>query len=96
MRLIDADSLIDELAREPMNTRTYSRASGLIMEEPTVKAIPLDKVKQAREEIEELATEQIPVYDEENPYISCVIEYVSLTEVRELLDKLIAESEANL
>lgn len=55
--------------------------------------IPLDKVKQAREEIEELATEQIQVYDEENPYISGVVEYVSLIEVRELLDELIAESE---
>jgi len=58
----------------------------------TVQAIPPDKVKQAREEIEELATEQIQVYDEENPYISGVVEYVSLTEVKELLDKLI-ESE---
>lgn len=57
-------------------------------------SIPLDKVKKAREEIEELATEQIQVYDEENPYISGVVEYVSLTEVRELLDELI-ESEEN-
>ncbi len=50
------------------------------------------KIDKAREEIEELATEQIQVYDEENPYISGVVEYVSLTEVRELLDELI-ESE---
>lgn len=56
-------------------------------------SIPLDKVKQAREELEELATEQIQVYDEENSYISGVVEYVSLIEVRELLDKLIEESE---
>ena len=53
------------------------------------KSYMLDKVKQAREDIEDLATEQIQVYDEENPYISCAVEYVSLTEVRELLDKLI-------
>jgi hypothetical protein len=56
-------------------------------------SIPLDRIKQAREDIEELATEQIQVYDEENPYISGVVEYVSLTEARELLDKLISESE---
>ena len=59
MRLIDADSLIDELAREPMNTRTYSRASELILEEPTVKAIPLDKVKQAIQEMDDLANHKI-------------------------------------
>ena len=84
MRLIDADSLIKELAREPMNTRTYSRASGLILEEPTVKAIPLDKVKQAREEIYKKHQEVLSKYGWSNLNISL-----------EILDKLIAESEDN-
>lgn len=53
----------------------------------------LDKVKKVREELEELATETLYIYDMENPYISSAVEYVSLTEVRELLDELIAEGE---
>lgn len=64
----------------------------LLAEKP-IEAIPIEKVKKAREEIEELATEQIQVYDEENPYISGVVDYVSLIEVRELLDKLIESEE---
>jgi len=97
MRLIDADRIpFNKVMQNPFDEQSEMVEvieKRRIEQMPTIQAIPLDKVKQAREEIEELATEQIPVYDEENPYISCVIEYVSLTEVRELLDKLIAESE---
>lgn len=53
----------------------------------------LAKIKEAREELEELATETLYIYDMENPYISSAVEYVSLTEIRELLDELIAEGE---
>ena len=107
MRLIDADSLIDKLAREPMNTRTYLRANELVLEEPTVNAIPLDKAKQAREDIQEKAfTEEI--FDEDifnstntesvstetakcESYIET--EVVKLSDVLDVLDKLIGESE---
>lgn len=75
------------------NTCEYGEVLDAISRCDVVKVVPLDKIKQAREEIEELAIEQIQVYDEENPYISDVVEYVSLTEVRELLDELITESE---
>lgn len=49
---------------------------------PTVQAIPLDKVKQAREEIENLET-QIQSYHNDNPMIS-------QSDVLAILDKLIA------
>ena len=55
------------------------------MQKRKVQAIPLDKVKQAREEIDQ-AYEEFDGYD---PYALC--EYSS--RVDEILDKLIAESE---
>ena len=85
MRLIDADSLIDELAREPMNTRTYSRASGLILEEPTVQAIPLDKVKQAIQVMDNLANHKIkPISFDQSVAIEMCIN---------IIKRLIIESE---
>ncbi len=91
--LIDRTKLEPDTEWNEYDDDYVSYSSYQIKGAPTVKAVPLDKVKQAREEIEELATEEIQVYDEENPYISGVVEYVSLIEVRELLDELIAESE---
>lgn len=95
MRLIDGDKIIHNLKKwsNPTVAERNNWCIEVIEGEETVKAIPLDKIKQAREDIEELATEEIEVWDEENPYISGVVEYVSLAEVRELLDNLIAESE---
>ena len=92
-RLIDADKLEPDTEWNDYDDDFVSYSQSQIRNAEEVKAVPLDKIKQAREEIEELATEQIQVYDEENSYISGVVEYVSLIEVRELLDNLIAESE---
>ena len=81
-----------------MTTRTEKEIKSLTKEQNYLLGYEdgtkdmIDRIKLAREELEELATEQIQVYDEENLYISGVVDFVSLTEVRELLDKLI-ESE---
>ena len=55
-----------------------------------VKAISLDKVKQAREDIDELDGEFLTLYDGTNKL--CSRKYVYIDEVLEILDKLI-ESE---
>ena len=58
-----------------------------------VKAIPLDKVKKAREEMDELDGEFLTLYDGTNKLGSG--KYVYIEEVLEILDKLIAEREVN-
>lgn len=42
MRLIDADWLVERLAKEPMENRSYSRANEIVAEAPT--AYDVDKV----------------------------------------------------
>lgn len=84
MRLIDADRLLQR-------TKFYNLKNGNraideidILHAPTVKAIPIAKVKQAREKIEQ-AHEDLDGYDPQ-----AVWDYIS--HVDEILDKLI-ESE---
>lgn len=56
------------------------------------KSIPLDKVKQAREEIDELDGEFLTIYDGTNKLGSG--KYVYIEDVLEILDRLITESES--
>ena len=81
MRLIDADRLLQ--CTKFYNLKNGNRAIDEIdiLHAQTVKAIPLDKVKQAREEIED----RIDNYPDRNTseYEDCLA----------ILDKLIAESE---
>ena len=86
MRLIDADAL--ELDTEwseyydGFTSYSQSQINGAV----EVQAIPLDKVKQAREEIRKL--------DDINPdYPMDRTIHVSRNEVLEIIDKLITESE---
>ncbi len=82
-RLIDVDTLIAELMKHIWDDKKFSE---IVKDVPTIHAIPVDKVKAAREEIqnskgdsyEELAQF---FYDEGLKYAVAV------------LDKLIAESE---
>lgn len=81
MRLIDAE----QYRREFLNSRDFEPMKILDFQ-PTVQAIPLAKVKQAREEIRKL--------DDINPdYPMDRTIHVSRNEVLAILDKLIAESE---
>lgn len=56
---------------------------------PTVKAIPLAKVKQAREEIQDDSFAAYGEYDDPQSYY----EVIEIEDVLKVLDKLIAESE---
>jgi hypothetical protein len=91
-RLIDADKLELDAEWSDYYNAYMAYSSYQINDAEEVKAIPLDKVKKAREEMEDLETKEIFAYDEES-YISGIVEYVSLAEVREILDNLISESE---
>ena len=66
-------------------TCDYGEVLGAISCCDVIKAVPLAKVKQAREEIEKLET-QIQSYHNDNPMIR-------QAEVLAILDNLIAESE---
>lgn len=79
MRLIDAD-VLPEISL--FGTTEYIN----VKKAPTVKAIPLDKVKQARRELDKL-----PIYGAKftNEYRI----HLDREEVFSILDRLIAESE---
>lgn len=82
MRLVDADKLYpDKMTVEG----SLAISQGQLAHAKTVKAIPLDRIKKAREEIQQ-AHEDLDGY---NP--QAVWDYIS--HVDEILDKLIAESE---
>lgn len=86
MRLIDADKLLKFFTVDTANqTYRFGTVKKQIESATTVQAIPLDKVKQAREEIEKLY-EDLDGYDPQ-----ALGDYAS--HVDEILDKLIAESE---
>ena len=84
-RLIDADRLLKR-------TKFYDLPNGNraideidILHAPTVQAIPLDKVKQAREEMDKLASHKVrPISFDQSVAIDMCIG---------ILDKLIEESE---
>ena len=88
-RLIDADKLITD-----MNTRAeeeyleFRDIRNMVEYAPTIHAIPLDKVKKAREEIEKNAYSE-SVYGD----FYAGTQVVSMDLVFEILDKLIKESE---
>ncbi len=92
MRLIDADKL--PYSNVKTNKYGYVEVTEtVVLEEEianaqTVKAIPLDKVKRAREEIDDLYRyyDESYVTGNNDPMFKC-------KEVFEILDKLIAESE---
>lgn len=87
-RLIDANKLPYEDI-ECTNGRTYMVVNAYDIENtPTVKAIPLDKVKQAREEINHLYR-----YFDNDCSSSNKDSMFKCCEVLVILDKLIAESE---
>ena len=84
MRLINADNI----NCENLPRKLYPHLKDIldfIDSQTTIQAIPLDKVKQAREEIDNLYED----FDGYDPNALC--EYSS--RVDEILDKLIAESE---
>lgn len=85
-RLIDADELLEEIN---IWCECVDGAC-LLKNAPTVKAIPLDRIKKAREEIDELDGEFLTIYDGTNKLGSG--KYVYIEAVLEILDKLI-ESE---
>ncbi len=58
--------------------------------QPTIKAVPLDKVKKAREEIDDLSR-----YFDNGSYSGNEDSMFKCNEVLEILDELIAESEGN-
>ena len=81
MRLIDAE----QYRKEFLNSRDFEPMKILDFQ-PTVQAIPLDRIKQAKEEIRKL--------DDLNPdYPMDRTIHVSRNEVFSILDKLIEESE---
>ena len=87
MRLIDANKLLHQGYDYVVDGIAYDSCNKSmdIEDIPTVQAIPLDKVKQAREEINQ-AYEEFAVYD---PFTQCGYS----NRVDEILNKLIAESE---
>lgn len=52
-RLIDADLLLNDKNKKMVGEYVYNLMHCLVSDMPTVKAIPIDRVKQIREEIEE-------------------------------------------
>lgn len=100
LKKIDLDKLQDyaftpdEIAMEPMVSRHKFINFGCLDNEsiiPTVQAIPLEKVKQAREEIENI---DIVCYLEVTNEIECSIKDVRMAKkfATTILDKLIAEN----
>lgn len=89
MRLIDAEDYLYRERPVGLSDELYeeSHLYKSIMEQEVIQAIPLDKVKQARKDIEQ-AYEDFDGYD---PQALC--EYSS--RIDEILDKLIAESEVD-
>lgn len=91
MSLIDKEQFINE-----MNTRAEEEAldfrdiRNMVEFTPTVKAVSLDKVKQAREEIEDNLFVAYGEYDNPQSYYTVV----EVKDVLKILDKLI-ESEGN-
>lgn len=85
MRLIDAE----QYRREFLNSRDFEPMKILDFQ-PTVQAIPLAKVKKAKEEIENIN----PVYSTIGDRIPVLKNCDDIkAEVLEILDKLIEESE---
>ena len=78
MSLINKEKTMEEI---PVDVCDGFEVTDIIEKMPTVKAIPLDKIKQAREEIENLEV-QIQSYHNDDPMIS-------QSDVLEILDKLI-------
>ena len=78
MSLINKEKTMEEI---PVDVCDGFEVTDIIEKMPTVKAIPLDKIKQAREEIENLEA-QIQSYHNDDPMIS-------QSDVLEILDKLI-------
>jgi hypothetical protein len=77
-------NLLDRM--ETMSQLSFARyAYAVSIKEPTVPAITLDRIEEARDEIENLEV-QIQSYHNDNPMIS-------QSDVLDILDKLIAEAE---
>ena len=93
MKLINVDDIkwqkgvfVNPMTNEPLPVIHKMATIEMLRDwQEEVKAIPLDKVKQAREDIEQ-AHEDLDGYDPQ-----AVWDYIS--HVDEILDKLIAESE---
>lgn len=93
MRLIDAEDYLYRERPVGLSDELYeeSHLYKSIMEQEVIQAIPLAKVKQAREEIDDLYR----YYD--NDYFSGNTDSMfKCNEVLEILDKLIAESEGEI
>ena len=80
-RLIDVDTLIAELMKHIWDDKKFSE---IVKDVPTIHAIPIDEVKNVRDEITEL--EKIPMI-----YSTSINE--DIYKVGKMLDKLIKESE---
>lgn len=98
-RLIDADKTIHNLKKWSDISPTIQRRNedfiNILKNEDIVKAIPLDKVKKVREEIEN----EIKFWSEPSKYNVKPIDAIKNAKVQsykhclEILDKLIAENE---
>lgn len=92
-RLIDTSELHNVVTRRKdeygrLAVEVDNIVEEMVKETPTVKAIPLDKIKKAREEI---SKQFVDLQDGSEEWRSYVNEAV--LECVEILDKLIAESE---
>lgn len=87
MRLIDMANIDFVILEDSLHRIEHKKGDEIdcIIGAETVQAIPLDKVKQAKEEIDQ-AYEDFDGYD---PYALCGYS----SRVDEILDRLIAESE---
>lgn len=87
MRLINGDKIIRNLKKwsNPTVADRNNWCIQIIEGEETVKAIPLDKVKQAREEIKNSSIEVYTDYEE--------YDMVETADALKILDELIKESE---
>lgn len=85
-KLIDADTLILDTEWSEYYDDFMSYSQGQIRDAEEIKAIRLDKVRQARKEIEELKPNNLNFKWYKG-------ETVAINKVLEILDKLIAESE---
>jgi hypothetical protein len=88
MDLIDRDELELDTEWSDYCDGYISYSQSQINGEPTVQAIPLDKVKQAREEIDDLDR-----YFDNDYFSSNSDAMFKCSDVLAILDKLIAESE---
>ena len=87
MRLIDADNIDYVILEDSLHRIEHNKGDEIdcVIGAEIVKAIPLDRIKKVREEIQQ-AHEDLDGYDPQ-----AVWDYIS--HVDEILDKLIAESE---